>query len=297
MNPARTAGLTALALTAFAANSVLCRLALAEAVIDPGTFTALRLVAGAVTLGALVRSRPSASRSSGRSWWPAVLLFLYAVPFSFAYVGLSTGTGALLLFGTVQVTMILASLRREGRPRPGQWAGLAVAFGGLVYLLLPGVTAPPVASAALMVVAGVAWGFYSLAGRGLPDPLAQTATNFGRTVPMAAILLLMSWSGDELELRGVVLAVISGALASGVGYVIWYQALRGLTGIAAAVVQLAVPVIAAAGGTVLLAEPVTIRLAVASALVLGGIGLALKAGITPSGVLVPGRRSGRHRPL
>ncbi len=279
MNPARTAGLTALALTAFAANSVLCRLALAEPVIDPGTFTAIRLAAGALTLGALVRLRAERPTSARPTWRPAVLLFLYAVPFSFAYVSLSTGTGALLLFGSVQVTMIVASLHREGHPRPGQWLGLLIAFGGLVYLLLPGVTAPSLSGAALMMIAGMAWGFYSLAGRGSPDPLAQTATNFGRTIPMAAILLLLTWSGGGIEGRGVLLAVISGALASGIGYVLWYQALGGLSGMTAAIVQLIVPVIAAAGGTALLGEPVTLRLGLAGALVLGGIGLALRTSL------------------
>ncbi|MHB1329449.1 MAG: DMT family transporter, partial [Gemmatimonadales bacterium] len=279
MKPAKTAGLTALALSAFAANSVLCRLALAGTAIDPGTFTTIRLVAGAITLGALVRARSATTPRSGTSWLPALLLFLYAVPFSFAYVSLSTGTGALLLFGTVQVTMILISLRREGRPRPTQWVGLAVAFGGLVYLLLPGVTAPSLSGATLMIVAGMAWGFYSFAGRGVPDPLAQTATNFARTVPMALVLLLLTWSGDRIDWQGGLLAVTSGAIASGVGYVLWYQALRGLSGMTAAIVQLTVPVIAAASGTVLLSEPVTFRLGLAGALVLGGIGLALQAGL------------------
>ncbi len=279
MKPAKTAGLTALALTAFAANSVLCRLALADPLIDPGTFTTIRLVAGAITLGALVRGRRTTSTRSGTSWLPAILLFLYAVPFSFAYVSLSTGTGALLLFGTVQVTMILISLRREGRPHPVQWAGLVVAFGGLIYLLLPGVTAPSLSGAALMVVAGTAWGFYSFAGRGVPDPLAQTATNFARTVPMALVLLLLTWSGDRIAWQGALLAVTSGALASGVGYVVWYQALRGLSGMTAAIVQLTVPVIATAGGAVLLGESVTFRLGLAGVLVLGGIALALQAGL------------------
>ena len=268
---------TALALIAFAANSVLCRLALSRGAIDPTSFSAVRLIAGAVTLAVLVRVRAPSRAPAVPSWASATLLFLYAVPFSFAYASLSTGTGALLLFGAVQATMILASLGRSERPRVAQWLGLAGAFSGLTYLVLPGVTAPSLRGAALMLVAGVAWGLYTLRGRSVSAPLAQTASNFARTVPMILAVSLTNYRGLHLQLSGVLLAFLSGALASGLGYVLWYQALAGLSKITASVVQLAVPILAAAGGIVFLGEQVTLRLLVAGLLVLGGISLVLLA--------------------
>jgi drug/metabolite transporter (DMT)-like permease len=273
----RTALCTVLALIAFAANSVLCRLALSRGAIDPASFSAVRLLAGAGTLALLVRAGTPSRAPAAPSWASATLLFLYAVPFSFAYASLSTGTGALLLFGAVQATMILASLRRSERPRAVQWLGLAGAFGGLTYLVLPGVTAPSPHGAALMLLAGVAWGFYTLRGRGVSDPLGQTASNFARTVPMVLAVTVVSYRGLHWQLAGVLLALLSGALASGLGYVLWYHALAGLSKIAASIVQLTVPILAAAGGIVFLGEQVTPRLLLASLLVLGGIGLVFLA--------------------
>jgi drug/metabolite transporter (DMT)-like permease len=265
----------ALALIAFAANSLLCRLALARGAIDPASFTTIRLVAGAVTLAVLARLASPAGAPAEPSWTSAGLLFLYAAPFSFAYGTLSTGTGALLLFGAVQITMILGALRAGDRPNAAQWLGFGIAFGGLVYLVLPGITAPSPLGASLMLLAGLAWGLYSLRGRGARNPLAQTASNFARTVPMVLALSLIAHSARHVESRGVVLALLSGALASGVGYVVWYQALAYLSGITASIVQLAVPVLAAGGGVLLLGERVTFRLGLAALLVLGGVALTV----------------------
>lgn len=281
----RTPLYTTLALIAFAANSVLCRLALSRGVIDPASFSAIRLLAGAGTLAVVVRASAPSRAPVTPSWASAALLFLYAVPFSFAYTSLSAGTGALLLFGAVQATMILASLRRSERPRAAQWLGLASAFGGLTYLVLPGVTAPSPRGAALMLLAGVAWGLYTLRGRGVSNPLGQTASNFARTIPMILAITLVGYGGLHLQLDGVLLALLSGALASGLGYVLWYQALAGLSKIAASIVQLAVPILAAAGGIAILGEQVTLRLLLASLLVLGGISLVLVT--RPGGLTTP----------
>jgi drug/metabolite transporter (DMT)-like permease len=270
----RIAALTALAMLAFAANSVLNRLALADTAIDAASFTLIRLAAGALVLWALVR-RQSVSRLAG-DWPGACALFVYAAAFSFAYRALSTGTGALLLFGTVQVSMIAAGLFKGERFRPLQIAGFGVALGGLGVLLAPGVSAPPVDAALLMALAGLAWAVYSLRGRhARGTPLAMTAGNFVRAVPLAIGLSMVSAADARIDPAGVLYAVLSGALASGVGYAIWYSALRGLTATQAATVQLSVPVIAALGGALLLAEPLTARLALASAATLGGIALVV----------------------
>jgi len=276
---------TALALCAFAANSVLCRLALSHGSIDPASFSTVRLMSGALTLLVIVQARSWSGSPAAPSWISAAILFGYAVPFSFAYVSLSTGTGALLLFGAVQVTMLFAAIRRGDRPGPAQWLGLCTAFGGLVWLVLPGVTAPSHGGAGLMLLAGIAWGVYSLRGRGVGDPLGQTASNFLRTVPMALGASLLTLRSFHVTPSGLLLAIVSGSLASGVGYVIWYRALAGLSGVAASVVQLAVPVLAAAAGIVLLGERITLRLGMAGVLVLGGIFLALLA--RPGGVAPP----------
>ncbi len=273
----RTAILALLALCAFAGNSLLCRLALATGAIDPASFTTVRLVTGAATLAVLVRAWPGVRGTPAPSWPAAAYLFLYALPFSLAYRYLPAGTGALLLFGAVQVTMFLGSIREGQRPAPGQWAGLAIAFGGLAYLVSPGVAAPSPAGAGLMLLAGLAWGIYSLKGRGVANPLAQTASNFARTVPMTLLASLAFFPVARLSATGLVLAAVSGALASGLGYVLWYQALAGLSAVNASVIQLAVPVLAAVGGIVLLGEELTWRFGLASAMVLGGIGLALRA--------------------
>ena len=266
---------TALALIAFAANSILCRLALSEEAIDPASFTSVRLMAGAVMLYALVRGHRGGSAPLRGSWLSAAMLALYAVPFSLAYVSLTAGTGALLLFGAVQATMLLASVGAGERPDAVQWIGVVLALAGLVYLLLPGLASPPLMAAMLMLLAGVAWGVYSLLGKGSADPLRETAGNFVRAVPFAIAVSAVMLRDLHLELRGLVLAIASGAVASGLGYVLWYAALRNLSGFTASIVQLAGPVLAAAGGVLLLDERISLRLAVAATLVLGGIALAI----------------------
>ncbi len=272
----RTSLHTALALLAFAANSVLCRLALGNGAIDAASFTAIRLTAGAATLWLVVRfvSRAPSTRPRG-DWASAIALFLYAISFSFAYLSLSAGTGALVLFGAVQTTMIIAGLRSGERLQPLQWAGLLVAVGGLVALVFPGLTAPSPAGAALMAVAGAAWGVYSLRGRGATDPIAVTADNFIRSVPLVLLVALATFSTARLTPQGIWLAFLSGSLASGIGYVVWYAALRGLTATRAATVQLAVPVLVAFAGVLFLAEAVSVRLILSAVLILGGVGLTL----------------------
>jgi drug/metabolite transporter (DMT)-like permease len=270
----KTIVLTALALVAFALNSLLCRVALGAGAIDAASFTSVRLTAGALMLVALRQMlRREDARPAG-GWLAAALLWLYALPFSLAYLGLGAGTGALILFGTVQTTMILAALRAGERPGAWEWIGLFGALSGLVWLVLPGLQAPPLVSSLLMVTAGVAWGFYTLQGRAGGDPLAQTARNFVRAAPLALAFNLLAWNSLHVSARGALWAVLSGVLASGVGYVIWYAALRGHTATSAAIVQLAVPLLAATGGVLLLDEQVTPRLLIAAALILGGVALA-----------------------
>ncbi len=271
----RTALLTALALVAFAGNSVLCRLALGEGSIDAASFSSVRLVTGALTLLAVSAWRRRGAPQVGGDWRSAAALFLYAVPFSYAYATLTTGTGALILFGSVQATMIVSALLGGERPAPLQWAGLAVALAGLGYLVAPAVARPSLLGSASMAVAGIAWGRYSVRGRRSADPLAGTTGNFSRSVPLALVVSLVFAGFAHASLRGLALAVASGALASGLGYVVWYGALRGLSGTRAAVVQLSVPVIAAAGGVVFIGEQITGRLVVAGSMVLGGIALAV----------------------
>jgi drug/metabolite transporter (DMT)-like permease len=271
----RTAALTALTLVAFAANSVICRLALGEAAIDAASFTAIRVTSGAgmlLLVTSLSRTRPW---TGGGDWASAVLLVLYAAPFALAYNTLSTGTGALVLFGCVQATMMLAALRGGERPSWLEWTGLAAAIVGLVYLVSPGLSAPDPGGAALMAVAGVSWGLYSLRGRHASDPVLATTGNFARAVPLALLAGASAWPAGVLSPRGVTLALVSGAVTSGLGYVLWYRALRGLTATRAAIVQLPVPLLTAIGGLVVLSETVSVRLAVASVLILGGVGLAI----------------------
>ena len=274
---ARTAVLTAIALVAFAANSVLCRLALGEGAIDAASFTTFRLGSGAVALWilrSLIRG-PGAPRS-GLAWLGASMLFLYAVAFSFAYLSLGAGTGALILFASVQLTMILAGLRAGERPHFREAVGLLLALGGLVYLVWPGLTAPSLAGSTLMTAAGIAWGVYSLRGRGTTDPLAATADSFVRAVPFVLITSLVFLPSRRWSAEGVGLAMLSGAGTSGLGYVIWYAALQGLTATRAAIVQLAVPVLAAAGGVVFLSEPLSLRLLASAIAILGGVALAVR---------------------
>ena len=276
--PLRTILLTTLAMIAFASNSLLNRLALGQNTIDAVSYTTIRLISGAVMLFIIAGLQGKNTQTSVRgSWISAAFLFSYAVTFSFAYLSLSTGTGALILFGSVQVTMIVAALRSGERPGQLEWIGLILALGGLVYLMSPGLTAPSLSGSALMTLAGIAWGFYTLRGRGSQNPLGDTAGNFVYTVPMILIILVFSLNTVSISSNGVIYAILSGALASGMGYAIWYTALRGLTTTRAATVQLSVPVIAAWSGVIFLAEHVSLRLFIAGVLILGGIALALSS--------------------
>ena len=273
--PGRLLLTTSLAMLAFAGNSVLCRLALAHTRIDPASFTSLRLLSGAICLWCVVRVR-GGNPVSGGNWLSALALLAYAAAFSFAYVGLSAATGALLLFSAVQATMLGVGIVRGERLNRRQVSGVVLAVCGLVALLLPGLSAPPPGSAVLMVGAGIAWGVYSLRGQGAGDPTRVTAGNFLRAAPMALVLGLVSPHGS-LDPPGVVYAVLSGALASGLGYTVWYTVLPSLRSTTAAVVQLAVPVIATLGGSLLLTEAITPRVIGASGAILGGIALVVLA--------------------
>lgn len=275
MSKTTIALLTTLAMIAFAANSLLCRLALRDAHIDAASFTTIRLAAGALMLWLIVRLRGGAPARQG-SWRSALALFAYAAGFSFAYLSLPAAVGALLLFGAVQATMIGYGLWRGERLGAVQSGGLALACAGLVGLLLPGLSAPPLGGALLMLVAGAAWGVYSLRGRGSGDAAASTAGNFLRALPFAAALSLLMWRDAALDAAGVGYAVASGALASGLGYAIWYRALPGLRAASAASVQLSVPVLATLGAAVLLDEAITLRVVLASLAVLGGIALVTR---------------------
>jgi drug/metabolite transporter (DMT)-like permease len=259
---------------AFASNSLLCRLALTQTGIDPAGFTFVRISSGAVALWLIMKMRRGTREMEG-SWSSALALFIYAAAFSFAYLDLSAGTGALLLFGAVQATMILWGFRKGERLDAIQIAGFMVAVTGLVVLLFPGLTAPPLLGSILMIGAGVAWGIYSIRGKAGPDAIAATAGNFLRAVPFATALSMILFSRTRLDHAGIFYAVVSGAITSGLGYVIWYSALRGLKATSAATVQLSVPVLAAAGGILLLGEPITLRYVIASIAVLGGIALVV----------------------
>lgn len=278
----RTALLTAVAMLAFAANSLLCRLALRQDLIDPASFGTVRVLAGAATLVAIVLLRGGGRARLRVDWRAGVLLFVYVAFFSFSYLSLSAGTGALILFGAVQLTMFALALRGGERFPPLAWAGLALAAGGLVSLVLPGLAAPDPLGAVLMAVAGIAWGLYSLRGRGVTDPVASTAANFVVAIPFVLATSALFIGDAALGWRGAGLAVLSGAIASGLGYVVWYAALPGLSGTRAATVQLSVPVIAAFGGVLLLSEPITARLLLASVATLGGVALVLAQRATRS---------------
>ena len=266
--------LTLLAMVAFASNSLLCRLALRQTTIDAASFTLIRLLSGVIALWLIVITRKPGRPTAG-NWTSALALFAYAAAFSFAYISLSVGTGALLLFGMVQATMIFWGLRKGERLNARQWFGLAIALGGLVALNSPGLSAPPIGGALLMTGAGIAWGIYSLRGKGAGDPTSVTAGNFWRSVVFAAVLSMALLRWTNLDPAGIRYAIVSGAIASGVGYVIWYSALSGLKATTAATVQLSVPVLAAVGGILFLSESITLRLLLASLLILGGIGLVI----------------------
>jgi drug/metabolite transporter (DMT)-like permease len=275
MQTARKLSHTVLALIAFAGNSLLCRAALQHTSIDAISFTSVRLIAGALTLWLL--EQLTRRGASGRGNWPSALaLFAYAAAFSFAYLRLPTGTGALLLFGAVQTGMISWGLVKGERFSPVQWLGLGLALAGLVGLLLPGLSAPPLGAALLMVSAGLAWAVYSLRGKGAGDPLRVTAGNFLRTVPVALVMSLLFIHSAQLDTAGALYAIASGAITSGIGYALWYAALPHLKATSAATLQLSVPVIAAVGGIVWLGEPLTLRLLLASLAILGGITLAIR---------------------
>jgi drug/metabolite transporter (DMT)-like permease len=274
MSHARIIALTSLAMIAFAGNSLLCRVALKQTSIDATSFTAIRLISGALMLWVLVQMRHG-TRTGRGNWMSACALFVYAAGFSFAYVSLPAATGALLLFGAVQVTMIGYGVWTGERLLRLQLAGIVLAFGGLIGLLLPGLSAPPLYGSILMLCAGGAWGVYSLRGKGAGDPTNVTAGNFLRAAPISLTLCVVMFSGLSLDYAGFWYAVSSGALASGIGYVIWYTALPALKATNAATVQLSVPVIAALGGIVFLGETITLRLALASVAILGGIALVI----------------------
>ncbi len=267
--------LTTLAMMAFAGNSLLCRAALKHTQIDAASFTSIRLISGALMLWLVVKIKNGKTAGSG-NWPSALALFIYAAGFSFAYVTLPTATGALLLFGTVQATMIAYGLFKGERMVKLQLLGLALALAGLVGLLLPGLSAPPLVGSLLMMAAGAAWGIYSLRGRGAGDATQVTAGNFLRAVPVSAVLGVWTLGGGSVDAQGALLALASGALASGIGYAIWYTALPGLKATQAATVQLSVPVIAAVGGTLFLGEPMSLRLLLATVAIIGGIALVIR---------------------
>lgn len=267
--------LTAIAMIAFAANSVLCRLALEGQHIDAASFTSIRLAAGTVALLGILLLRWPSFVIRRPNWMTIGSLFAYMACFSFSYQYLDTGSGALILFGAVQLTMISAALLAGEKLSLMSSSGLCVAVGGLLVLLFPGIAVPNPLGAMLMGIAGIAWGFYSLGGRGATDPTAATAANFLYALPIALTLSVLSFGSAAIEPYGVALSIVSGAITSGLGYTVWYQALPLLSATRAASVQLSVPAIAAIGGVLILSEPVTLRLVVATILLIGGISLVL----------------------
>jgi len=272
--------LTVVALIAFAANSVLCRLALGEGLIDAAGFSVVRLLSGVLVLWLIVAVNSKKKRLkviSKGSWSASIMLFVYAVTFSYAYISLDTGIGALILFGSVQVTIILLSVLSGARLNLSEAIGVLIAFGGLLYLILPSISTPSIYGFLLMTVAGIAWGVYTLKGRASDNPLWDTAYNFYRTLPLVCVLLVISLKDLDLSPEGVLLAVLSGGVASGAGYAVWYMALGGLSATVAAVVQLFVPVIAAVGGAIFMSEAITVHLVMSGALILGGISVVLFA--------------------
>ena len=271
-NLLKTSILTVLALIAFAANSVLCRLALGNGAIDASSFTVIRLLSGVIVLFIIlsVKGNNNVVASKG-SWTASFMLFLYAITFSYAYLSLDTGTGALILFGSVQITMILLSLVSGTRLHIIEWSGVILAFTGFVYLILPSITTPSINGFMLMTVSGVSWGIYTLKGRNSKNPLMDTSYNFLRTIPFVALLTVFTLHNMNYSSEGIVLALLSGGITSGVGYTIWYIVLRGLSSTQAAVIQLSVPVIAAIGGVIFVSEAITSRLIISTFIVLGGI--------------------------
>jgi len=281
MSPLQLAACTALTMLAFAANSLLCRLALKDTAIDAASFAALRILSGALMLWLLMRWRGTASgRKTGGenqgSWRGALALFVYVVAFSFAYLSLAAGTGALILFGAVQITMILAGFMAGERMNGVQKMGFVAAMAGLVVLVLPGVETPSVPDALLMLASGVSWGMYSLFGRGLSDPAAATSGNFLRAAALAIALSLLALPWLNWDATGALYAVLSGGLASGLGYALWYRVLQQMSALTASTIQLCSPLLVAAGGILLLDETLTRNVVIAALLILGGIGLVLR---------------------
>jgi len=271
----RIASLTAVSLVAFASNSILCRLALGTSSIDAASFSTIRILSGAMVLILLTRLAGRRTLETEGSWKSGAALALYAIAFSYAYVLLSTGTGALILFGSVQATMIVAGLVSGERPSVLSWTGLLSAIVGLIYLVFPGISSPSPVGAVLMTVAGIFWGVYSLRGRGAGNPIRITTGNFIRAVPIAVAVSLVMLPTTHLSLKGVLVATLSGGVASGLGYVVWYTAVRDMTATLAATVQLAVPFLAAVGGVVFLSETISARLAFSGLAILGGVGMAI----------------------
>ena len=266
--------LAALAMTAFAANSLLCRMALVETDIDPASFTFWRLTSGALMLILLVVMRNQKPLQEG-NMASAIALFVYAAGFSFAYVSMTTGAGALLLFGAVQVTMISWGLFKGERMSALQWGGFLLALIGLILLLLPNAAVPQLSSALMMLAAGIAWGVYSLKGKGAKFPIEATAGNFIRATPLALVLLVIFWPGGEFHAEGMAYAVASGAIASALGYALWYSILVHIAAIKAATLQLSVPVLAVFAGWLFLDEPVTLRIILSSLAVIGGVAMVI----------------------
>ncbi len=271
----RTISLTSLALVAFASNSILCRLALGHHLIDAGTFTSVRLVSGAVALVALVALKGQRIQALTMHWQSAVALFAYAAPFSFAYLLIPASAGALILFGAVQTTMIGWDIVQGKRLNKTELIGLVLALSGLVALTLPGATGLDLAGVGLMTVAGFAWGVYSLLGKGVDDPLRATASNFALSIVFVIPLAALSTGEWNVSRQGLVLAIASGALTSGIGYAVWYAALRGPSSTQAAILQLLVPVLAAIGGVVILDETVSLRLVISGVMIFAGVLLAM----------------------
>ncbi|MCK5639075.1 MAG: DMT family transporter [Flavobacteriaceae bacterium] len=264
--------LTSIALIAFAANSVLARLALGRNAIDASGYTSIRLLSGAIVLFIIIQFNNNKKDSFLKgNWLPGFMLFLYAVTFSYAYISLDTGTGALIIFGAVQITMIIFSIYSGNKLHITKWIGVIIAFAGFVNLVLPGVNTPSIIGFVLMTLSGIAWGIYTIIGLDSKNPLIDTSNNFIKTIPFVVILLIITFKKENYSLEGIILAVISGGITSAIGYTIWYMALRKLTSVQASVVQLMVPVIAALGGVLFMSEVITQRLAISSLLILGGI--------------------------
>lgn len=273
----RTFLLTLIALIAFAANSVICRTALEAGSIDPGLFTVIRLASGAFVLLLLVAlSRDSYSAVSKGSWTSGFFLFLYASAFSYAYISLEAGTGALIAFGTVQITMIGYSLIQGYKVSSWEWAGILLSITGFIVLMLPGAKTPSTSGFILMLISGFGWGMYSIRGKNLSNPLQETAFNFLRALPFLTLLLFFLLHDRKASTEGILLALLSGVITSGIGYTIWYAALKGLSSIQASVVQLFVPVLAVIGGVILLQEKINLHLIISSCLILGGIFLVIR---------------------